>query len=287
MHVDLVNVQTSDGVRLDGAWCKPSSEKASGLPIDAMVLHHGVAGNFYQPSVFDDFGDALLNRGCAVFRVNNRGHDPVSQAAVGDETRRFGGAYEDMEDCVPDWEAWLDFVQAAGYEKIGIWGHSLGATKSIYYMAAQQDLRVRCVIASSPPRFSHSVYSTLEEGEEFRRLYAQAQGYLEGGRPDALMDITIPFPILITARAFIQKYGPEETYDILKHIPRVPVPLLITIGTAEAQTLTSFKGLPPLVARLAGEVENLSFESIPGADHAYTGKRAYVWEVVGRWLGKL
>lgn len=48
--------------------------------------------------------------------------------------------------------------------------------------------------------------------------------------------------------------------------------------------MTAFKGLPDRVRELAGELERVTFESIPGADHAYTHQRDYVWEVVSRWL---
>ena len=37
-------------------------------------MHHGVGGNFYNPSL-DAVGDRLLAEGVAVLRVNNRGHD--------------------------------------------------------------------------------------------------------------------------------------------------------------------------------------------------------------------
>ena len=75
MIVDLVHVQTRDEVRLDGIWRKPSQETISQLDVDVVILHHGVGGNFYHPGMFDVFGDALLEQGCAVLRVNNRGHE--------------------------------------------------------------------------------------------------------------------------------------------------------------------------------------------------------------------
>jgi hypothetical protein len=69
-----------------------------------------VSGNFDSPGMFDQSSDALLDRGCAVWRVNNRGHDPISRAAAGEGAKRLGAAYEDMDDCRYDWEAWVDFA---------------------------------------------------------------------------------------------------------------------------------------------------------------------------------
>jgi pimeloyl-ACP methyl ester carboxylesterase len=287
MIADMVNVKTRDGIRLDGTFRAPSQRHASRLGIDAVILHHGVGGNFYNPGMFDQYSDALLDMGCAVLRVNNRGHDPISRAMVGAESKRLGAAYEDMEGCRDDWEAWIDFAQAAGYQRIGLWGHSLGATKSIYYMAVQHDPRVTCVVAGSPPRFSYSAFAATAEGDEFVRVAAQAQQHIDSGHPEALIDTIYPVPLLITAKAFMEKYGPEEKYNILQYIPKVRVPLLIMIGTAEAQTMMAFKGLPVEVEKLAGELDHLTFASIPGADHAYTHQRDYVWGVVSRWLGKV
>jgi pimeloyl-ACP methyl ester carboxylesterase len=286
MIVDLVHVKTCDGVRLDGTWRKPHPEQASQLGVDVVILHHGVAGNFYNPGMFDQYSDALLDRGCAVLRVNNRGHDPISRAVVGEDAKRLGAAYEDMDDCRYDWEAWVDYAQAAGYHRIGLWGHSLGATKSIYYMATQGDPRVTRVVAGSPPRFAYSTYATLEHGEAFERIAATAQQHIDAGHPETLIDTIYPIPLLVTAEVFIQKYGPQEQYDILQHIPKVQCPLLIMVGTAEAQTMMAFQGLPPLLEELAAAMDHVTFAVIPGADHAYTRQRDYVWGVVSQWLAK-
>jgi len=255
--------------------------------VDVVIFHHGVGGNFYGPGMFDQYSDALLERGCAVLRVNNRGHDPISRAVVGAGAKQLGAAYEDMDDCKHDWEAWVDFARAAGYHRIGLWGHSLGATKSISYMATQRDPRVTCVVAGSPPRFSYTAYAALGSGEVFKQIASQAQQYIDSGHPETLIDTIMPIPLLVTAEVFIQKYGPEEKYDIVKHIPNVQCPLLVMVGTAEAQTMMAFQGLPPLLEQLAEAMDQLTFATIPGADHAYTHQRDYVWGVVSRWLEKV
>ena len=287
MSVDLINVKTRDGLRLDGIWRNPDSGTSSQLGVDVVVLQHGVGGNFYGAGMFEEYSDAILDKGCAVLRVNNRGHDGMSRAVVGDDVKRIGAAYESMDECTFDWEAWIDFAQAAGYKSIGIWGHSLGAAKSIYYMATEGDHRVRCVVAGSPPRFSYAAYAAMDEGEEFKRLASQAQKCIDDGHPETLIDTPYPLPLILAAEVFIEKYGPEERFNILHHLPNVRVPLLVMIGTEEAQTMMGFRGLPSEVERLAGELDHLTFESIPGADHAYTHQRDYVWGVVSRWLEKV
>jgi pimeloyl-ACP methyl ester carboxylesterase len=287
MMVDLVNVATHDGIRLDGTWRRPPLDNGSQFGVDVVIFHHGVGGNFYGPGMFEQYSNALLEQGCAVLRVNNRGHDQISRAVVGDGAKRLGAAYEDMDDCRYDWEAWVDFAATAGYQRIGLWGHSLGATKSIYYMATNRDPRVACVVAGSPPRFSYAAFAALEEGEAFKQVALQAQQHINRGHPETLIDTLYPIPLLMTAEVFIQKYGPEEKYDILKYIPNVQCPLLVMVGTAEAQTMMAFQGLPPVLGKLAGALDNMTFVTIPGADHAYTHQRDYVWGVVSQWLAKV
>src|SRR4029453_3566536 len=117
-----------------------------------------------------------------------RGPDSMRRAVGGEAVKQLGAAYDGMEDCTYDWAAWVDFAQAAGYQRIGLWGHSLGSTKSIYYMATQRDSRAQCVVAGSPPRFSYTAYAALDGGQEFKRMATQAQQHIDHGYPDALID---------------------------------------------------------------------------------------------------
>jgi pimeloyl-ACP methyl ester carboxylesterase len=76
-------------------------------------------------------------------------------------------------------ETWIDFARATGYQRIGLWGYSLGATKLIYYMATQRMAtqrgpRVTCVVAGSPPCFSYAAFAAREDGAAFKRVAAQA-----------------------------------------------------------------------------------------------------------------
>ena len=161
MLVDLVHTHTSDNLRLDGFLRRPASTTGSSrFGIDVAICFHGVTGNFYQAGVFDEATDRLVDGGCAVLRVNNRGHDPISMAAYNNAGRSpLGAAYEMVDDCRYDWDAWIGFAVEQGFQSIGVWGHSLGAVKSIYYMAKERDPRVRCLIAASPPRFSYRLFS--------------------------------------------------------------------------------------------------------------------------------
>jgi dipeptidyl aminopeptidase/acylaminoacyl peptidase len=284
-QVELVNLTTADEVRLDGVLTRP--QRAAALGLDAVILHHGVGGNFYKASFYEHMREALAEAGCAVLRVNNRGHDLAYNTPDG----RLGAAFEVVADCRHDWKAWLDFAADRGFERIGVWGHSLGAVKTIYYLATERDPRVKCAIASSPPLFSYSHYLEKEGASRFREHMERAQRLVSAGTPEELFATTIPTNVILAARTYIDKYGPEERYNILRHIPRVETPLLVTIGSEEglgpeAPDWFPFGGLAGKIEQLVVSIPQLRFQLVAGANHFYEGREAALWAVVRDWLAR-
>jgi pimeloyl-ACP methyl ester carboxylesterase len=290
VNVELVRVVTADGVRLEGTLRLATSPGASRLPVDVMIFHHGVGGNFYNQSFFEQMSAAFLERGCAVLRVNNRGHD-LAFNSPGSPTGRLGAAFETVDECRHDWAAWTDLAEARGYRRIGVWGQSLGAVKTIYVLAGQGDDRIARAIATSPPRFSYSAYRARPDGAAFLAYYDRAQQLVDDGAPDSLFAADLPTSLVMTARTYVDKYGPAERYDVLEHLPNVRTPLLVTIGGEEGiyqdrPDRFAFGGLAETVAALASDLPSVTFELIPGTDHAYTNRTDQLWAVVERWLSQ-
>ncbi len=279
MQVELVNVETSDGVRLDGALRRPPHGEEPRLGLDLVICHHGLGGRFYGPSFFDGAGDRLLAEGCAVLRANSRGHDQVYNSPRG----RLGGAFEIVDDCRHDWKAWLNWAEAAGFRRIGLWGHSLGAVKTVYALATEPDGRVRCAVCSSPPRFSYERYQTSEIGAAFEAEVVRARALVEAGTPEALMLASVRQDGWFSARTYLDKYGPENRYDYFRHLPRVHVPLLLTLGSEE--TTLNFQDLAARGPDLHHDYPNISYALIDGADHSYSSRVAELWTAVHIWLG--
>jgi pimeloyl-ACP methyl ester carboxylesterase len=288
VNAELVRVVTKDGVRLEGTLRRPEPTGASTLPVDLMIFHHGLAGNFYNQAFFEPISDFFLQVGCAVLRVNNRGHD-FAYNSPGSPAGRLGAAFETVDDCRHDWTAWLDFAEARGFRGIGVWGQSLGAVKTIYFLAVQGDPRIARAIATSPPRFSYSAYRDRPDAAAFLTYYEQAERLVNEGSPDSLFAADLPTFLIATARTFLDKYGPAERYDILKHLPKVKTPLLVTIGGEEGiyedrPDRFAFGGLAEQVSALAAGLSSVTFEPVPGADHVYTNRTNELWAVVERWL---
>ena len=60
-QVELVSVEASDGVRLDGTFSRADKEPTLG--VDLVIFHHGRGTNFYNPSMAQGLTESLLERG--------------------------------------------------------------------------------------------------------------------------------------------------------------------------------------------------------------------------------
>jgi pimeloyl-ACP methyl ester carboxylesterase len=280
MNVELVEASTADGVRLDG-YLREASVRSAQLGVDLVICHHGVGGTFYTPSFFDTMGERFLERGSAILRVNNRGHDQAYHQVQ----RRLGAAYEVLDDCRRDFTAWLDFAHARGYRRIALWGHSLGAVKTVYFQSIEQDERVVCAIASSPPRFVHQAYLRSEHGSRFKEDIDRAQHSIDQGEPESLLEALIPQARAFSARTYLDKYGPGARFDYFQYLPTTRVPLMLTLGGLEVSDV-SFKPLADRGPTMHADWPRVSFNLIDGADHGYTDRHAELWTAAQAWFAR-
>jgi len=281
MLVDLVQTTTRDGVRLDGMLQTPTVP--SQWPVDGVVCIHGTGGNFYASTLFDDIGHRCLERGCAVLRVNTRGHDGVSNAVTLKGGRRLGAAYEVVDDCRRDVVAWVEFLKERVGPRIGLVGHSLGAVKCLYALAHETDLHVANVVAISPPRLSYSWFCESSEGPAFLETYQRADALMQAGQPMALLDVKLPLPFVITAAGYVEKYGPDERYNYLRFVSAVRCPVLATLGALEVADNMAFQQAPEALEELARKRPTLKVMTIPSANHFYTEARTALIEAIDGW----
>ena len=285
MIVDLVRTTTTDGHRLDGALSAAVPVQERLCSLDACLFLHGVGGNFYAGNLFEFLGRKLCEQGTAVLRANTRGHDSISIVWGATGPLRQGAAYEVVDQCRLDIVAWLQFLKARNYQRIGLIGHSLGAIKAIYSQAFEPHSDILAVVACSPPRLSYSAFMNSESQPRFFESMATAQQHLEKGHPEELFQASFPFPVLITAAGYIDKYGPEERYNILKFVGRVPCPLMLTYGELELERGgIAFAGMPEAIVACRQPTQLMQLTTIPGADHAYTGVYESLTDAILKWL---
>lgn len=286
MIVDLVHTRTTDGIRLDGALRTSDSPKTTG--VDLAICVHGTGANFYGSSFWEQIAKRLMAGGTDVLVVNTRGHDLMSTASTMGGGFRAGAAYEIVDDCRFDLGAWCKFATERGYERVALMGHSLGALKAVYTAGQADAPEVSCVVAISGPHLSYERFSQSRAAETFLASYEEARQLVEQGQGEELMKITFPIPYVITAKGFVDKYGPEKRYDLLEWVRRVKCPVLAVYGAAEIHQNVAFEGVPDRLEAIAREDSSrLQVEVIADADHFYAAARPELASRVSRWLKRL
>jgi alpha-beta hydrolase superfamily lysophospholipase len=282
MQVDLVQVTTRDGVRLDGMY--QAAAQASMLAVDGVCIVHGTGGSFYSSTLFDAVAQSLLGLGCGVLRVNTRGHDLMSNATTSKGGRRLGAAYEVVDECRHDIAGWLDWLRTHAGRRVGLIGHSLGAVKCLYSLAHEPHLEVARSIAISPPRLSYSWFCASPEGERFLDTFGQAQACVDRGESATLLDVRLPLPFVVTAAGYVEKYGPDERYNYLRFAAGVRCPVLVTLGAIEAEQNMAFRGAADALAEIAHRNTQLAVQVVPNADHFYRAAQDDLQARVVAWL---
>jgi dienelactone hydrolase len=244
---------------------------------------HGAGGNFYATAPFDGLGPWLPSLGVAALRVNTRGHDGLSSAAGSRGRRRFGAAYEIVDECRHDVLAWVEFLRARGYERVGLLGHSLGGVKAIYALANGPRPEVTCLVALSPPCLSYTRFREGPLAANFLETLAQAEAAIAEGHPGTLLEVTFPIPLVISAAGYVDKYGPAERYNILRYLGRIGCAALVTFGALELLDAAAFRGLPEAIGALSAD-SPLETAIIAGANHLYAGTLGALEARIEAWL---
>jgi len=264
MTTSLVRSQTPDKLRLDAALQLPQAglDHGDDWPADLVILVHGTAGNFYAPGILEHVSKAVVASGTPALRINTRGHDGLVGV-------RGGAALENIDDCRLDLATWFSWARDNGRQRIILVGHSMGGIKSIY-AAAEAAIDPVAIVAISPPRFCHQMFQNHPAAGAFREDYSRATELLANGHGDELIQVRQPLPMWIRASGYVEKYGPEDQFDLVGQLPRVTCPVLVLVGDQTIQHSPAFNSLPEDLAGLDLPDDRLGIEVIPGGDMHYT-----------------
>lgn len=282
MLVDLISVNTSDGIALDGAFLPAATDASSPGPVDAMLLIHGSGGRFYAPATRIMAEDLSL-RGYPCLALNTRGHDTVwVDTATG---VAHGNAFEILDISRHDLRAGVDFLAEKGYQRIGLLGHSMGAVKVTYYAAWEDDPRVRTVIPVSPVRLSYAYYMESPDAQEFQGNLERADQMESEGRALELMKAEFPIPQYFSAASYLDKHGPAERYNLVTLAPRVKIPLFTFAGSLE--THTRLIDMASDLALAAVNSPRAQHIIIDGGNHSLQNRKEEAALAVLNWLASL
>lgn len=287
MNGELVFTTTSDYVRLHGFYRRSDSpvgthpDKGS---VDAAVLIHGLGGNFYSSRLLLHFSQTLMKLGISVVIVNTRGHDMINTSTWSGRARSVGAALENVSDAKFDVAAWADFLIDRGHGNILLFGHSLGAIKSLYAHAHQPHPNVRSIVGLSGTRLSYSAMIDSPNGDDFQKTFQRCEQLIQQGASDVPINVSFPFPTWMTPACYVDKYGPAETYDWMGFINQIDVPTLLLFGQKELDNNPAFTELRPELDKLRDGWNPITIEEVEGADHFYTSRFDVVDGLVKDWL---
>ena len=265
----LVAARTSDGLHHTGALFRPATDPR---PL-ALLWVHGGGQHFYFPTYLR-IGLALARRGYPFLSANTRGHD-------------YNSRWDHFELAPLDLAAWLDRLEALGYPRVVLLGHSFSGWRVASYQAERQDPRVRGLVIASTPLRKRAAW--LAQRPHYREWLAQAERMVAAGEGDRFLPIDYPQ----TAASFLSfDRAPMDLYGLEGDpggglLVRAARPVLAWFGTA---------GREPAIGTVA-ELEEARAALPPGfpletaqldsADHMYRGCEEAVAETVARWAERL
>ncbi len=120
--------------------------------------------------------------------------------------------------------------------------------------------------------------------QDFRTSLAQAEDLVAAGRPESLFRATFPFPLVLSAATFCDKYGASERYNFLKCAPQLCSPVDFVFGQMELDANNSaFDGIVADIG-VANWSSDCTTSVVPQANHFYAGCWSLLSEIVKQKL---
>ncbi len=282
----LVHVQTKDDIADSGAVFAPPKDLAK--PI-AIIWIPGWGVNFYFPT-YVEIGGALAKRGYTTIAANTRMHDIGNvEAWRGEERVRGGGYWGVPSEQVQDLEAWADFAQRLGFNRVIFVGHSDGWGAVRRYQWQTQDSRVAGLVLASGP-------IDADTGMPDPDQIAQARKMMSDGQPEDLVKLPKrSFPSFVSAATLLDLVNtPSELKDFFgvqtanPGITRVHCPLLAFFGTnGDVGDAKDLETLKVSIKRQKSGPRSVTTALIEGANHMYAGQEDHVAQVIANWAETL
>jgi pimeloyl-ACP methyl ester carboxylesterase len=279
---ELVSIQATDGIDLAGAVIRPAGAAVQPLP---MIWVHGFTGRFYEPQALA-IGRRLAERGHVFVTGNNRGSDFGAVLRIGNtqEAGLGGAAWEKLNESPRDIAAWISFTLGLGFSQVILVGHSLGGMKATYYMATEQDPRVKGLVIASGPvwRSGGPAREAVAQRAEAEQLVAAGRG-LELLLPFSGGAGTVSAQTVVGGIHFREVLSGEGGQSPAVALLRCPVFAFLGLEEAWLGVPADLEWLKA-TATAAPRCDTRTFE---GADHVYTGHEQEVADAIADWVASL
>jgi pimeloyl-ACP methyl ester carboxylesterase len=262
---EIIRLQTTDGVWLDGALREPKPERIRA----GIVMVHGYGGNFYS-GIMSFLPEGLSEQGFATLTLNMRDHDR------GPKNNLF-------EQNLQDIAAGVDEMARRGYKVLFLLGHSMGTNRVLFYQAESQDPRIVGLILTGPPGNLFQWNIKTFGLEAATQILRRAQKLKDEGKGDTwmLIDLGPLGKTLYTANHVVSLRGPQTVSDPFMNVARFTKPILIVHGLADRLADPQVAEQLKNNARSASRV---TVVKIPGADHRFREHHQELIGTIDQWL---
>lgn len=268
----LVQVKTDNNIDLAGFLSKCGS-KTSKL----FIMSHGRGGSFY--SGYSSFLPYLIPA------VHNAGFDFLGVADRGSEFYRL---YDVFEECVADYNSWIEFSEKLGYENIVLGSHSYGPIKITYFYNEIKPKTVKGLFYLAPTD-TYGIWKNYV-GEKSKHFLEVAQNMVTSEEGKTLMPNDAYYNP-ISAQSYLSLYGENSkihifdfqdrdfSFDILKSID---IPVLTILGGDDKNPLDASSEIK--INILENILKKQTTKIIGGANHVFLEKGNELMENLNNWL---
>jgi pimeloyl-ACP methyl ester carboxylesterase len=198
--------------------------------------------------------------------------------------------YAVFDDVVKDIGGAVAFAKSKQYEKIALFGTSLGGPRLAFFMARKGDPLIRAVgfiNSIMSPYLALQLSQSKLDNERMDALLEKARNLVVRGRGGTLVEYRDYFPgqhMAMTARSFISFNGREDESNAysIKFAPKITVPAFVIHGTADEIALAP--NATTILASL-GAAPQRDLVWVTGAGHFVTKEFAPIYaEKIVEWL---
>jgi alpha-beta hydrolase superfamily lysophospholipase len=284
MKVKPVTIITPKKFLLDGLiFGNPKSK-------NIYIYLHGLTGNvFNHINLFE----GLVKKDYAVLAFNNRGSGLVNKIyQINPNAHKSiiaGMAHEVFTDCVDDIEGAIKLAVEMGGKNIYLLGHSTGCQKSIYYLAKNNNPKVKGAILLAPLSDYADTYKNTDK-KVYDKAVAVAKKMLTEGREHHLMPSNA-WPDVIDAQRFLSLYTPESEEEIFSYasnrkpklMQKVYQPILVVLAEKDEYMERPVEDLASWFGISLSKQEH-EIEIIKTARHDFSNNIDDTAKVINKWV---
>jgi pimeloyl-ACP methyl ester carboxylesterase len=277
--LDIASFQADDGVPLNALyWTQADRGKDPNPNKSLVLLIPGHIGSVFGGHDYLPLAKKLSEKGYDLLFPQLRAMNNWPYAVFDDVLKDIGGAVA------------LAKKQTPKYERIALFGTSLGGPRIAFFMARKGDPLIRAVgfiNSIMSPYLALQLSQSKLDNERLEALLEKARNLVVRGRGGTLVEYRDYFPgmhMAMTARSFISFNGREDESNAysIKFAPKITVPALVIHGTADDIALASN---PTTILASLSAAPKRDLVWIPNAGHFVTPQfaEAYAKEIV-EWL---